>query len=363
MMKGIIANCVALLALVLPVNAVAQQTKVLTADKHNEYGLVYSLPQTALRVEVVASHTVKKAGPYAQFAKKFIGADKVIGSDSESWEIKSVTVTPYGVRDSSTQYLMQLKPGALTYIGVSEDGMLLSLNCQPKVPAVTPMTAPSPLSEMYAEKEYLKYVDEDFVASQSTLKQAQMLAESLMEIRDAKISLTRGTAETMPTDGRQLELMLSSLAHQEGALTAAFTGQTAQETVVRVFNLIPSEEGRTVLFRMSDFGGFRDGDDYSGEPVYADVRITNEPSVPVDAKGEEKKLPKDAVIYSLPGAAEITISHRGKTLYSSELEFAQFGIKFGLAPTLFTDKKQPSYARFDAASGALVELGSADTKD
>lgn len=43
-----------------------------------------------------------------------------------------------------------------------------------------------------------------------------MLAESLMEIREAKVSLTRGTAETMPTDGRQLELMLESLRHQGG---------------------------------------------------------------------------------------------------------------------------------------------------
>ncbi len=73
-------------------------------------------------------------------------------------------------------------------------------------------------------REYLQYVDEDFIASQSSVKQAQMLAENLMEIRDAKTSLTRGTAETMPTDGRQPELMLESLRHQEAAMTAAFTG-------------------------------------------------------------------------------------------------------------------------------------------
>ena len=51
-----------------------------------------------------------------------------------------------------------------------------------------------------------------------------MLAESLMEIRDSYLSLTRGTADNMPTDGRQLELMLNSLHDQESALTAAFTG-------------------------------------------------------------------------------------------------------------------------------------------
>lgn len=33
----------------------AQETKKLTAEKHNEYGLIYSLPQTHLDIEVVAT--------------------------------------------------------------------------------------------------------------------------------------------------------------------------------------------------------------------------------------------------------------------------------------------------------------------
>ncbi len=96
----------------------AQQTKILTADKHNEYGLVYTLPITSLEIEVTAKRTVSKAGPYYQYAKKFIGTDKVIKQDAESWTITDVTVTPYGVPDKDNRYLMQLKSGALTYIGV-----------------------------------------------------------------------------------------------------------------------------------------------------------------------------------------------------------------------------------------------------
>lgn len=67
--------------------ATAQQTRTLTADKHNEYGLVYSLPVTSLRFAVTARQTVSHAGPYYQYAKKYIGTDKVIAEDSEKWEI------------------------------------------------------------------------------------------------------------------------------------------------------------------------------------------------------------------------------------------------------------------------------------
>lgn len=54
-------------------NAAAQQTKMLTADKHNEYGLVYSLPVTALEITVTAVKETCIAGPYAKYAKKISG--------------------------------------------------------------------------------------------------------------------------------------------------------------------------------------------------------------------------------------------------------------------------------------------------
>lgn len=346
-------------ALLVP-SVQAQQTRQLTAEKHNEYGLVYTLPVTALSIEVTARHEVRTAGPYWQYARKYIGTDKAVGANSDTWSITDVKVTPYGVADGSRQFLMQLKPGALTNICVASDGMLLAVNREiaeaPAVPGsggeVVKATAERP-----QPREYLQYVDEDFIASQSTAKQAQMLAESLMEIRDAKVSLTRGTADTMPTDGRQLELMLNSLAHQEEAMTAAFLGTVWTEEVTRTFTYIPDAEGREVLFRMSDFAGFVEADNYAGAPVYIDVQVTEQGELPVDAKGEAKKLTKDAVMYCVPGSAQITLTLDDKRLYSREFDFAQYGVDFGLNPVLFTDRKSPSYAVFDPVTGGLREIG------
>ncbi|MDE5813606.1 MAG: DUF4831 family protein, partial [Muribaculaceae bacterium] len=76
-----------------------QATKVLTAEKSNEYGLVYSLPTTALEIEVTASHQVGKKGPYYLYAKKLIGTEKAVSEDYEKWQITDVKVRPYGVPD------------------------------------------------------------------------------------------------------------------------------------------------------------------------------------------------------------------------------------------------------------------------
>lgn len=335
----------------------AQQTKILTAEKHNEYGLVYTLPITAFDIEVTAVKKTSLAGPYYKYAKKFAGAEKVITEDGVKWTLEKVVVKPYGIPDLENRYLMQLKAGALTFIGVDDNGMLLSINKEPEISKDESVEAAGIVGNPTSGKEYLEFVNEDFISAQSSFKQAQLLGEELMEIRDAKISLTRGTAETMPTDGRQLELMLASLEKQEKALMQAFTGNSWAERVSATFSFVPEKEGEKVLFRMSDFNGIVDADDYSGEPVNIEVKIIEEPQLPTDGKGEEKKLPKDAVIYCIPGIAELSVSFNNSILYSKDFEMSQFGMKFGLNPSIFTDKKEPSYAIFNPATGALEELG------
>ena len=345
----------ALITCSLAINA--QQTKLLTAEKHNEYGLIYTLPITAFQVEVVAVKEIKIAGPFSKYSKLFTADSKVIVEDKINWTIESVRITPYGIPDSENRYLMQLKAGATTYIGVADDGMLLSINKEPVFSSPEALNVSSIEGIPVSGKEYLEYVNEDFTSAQSSYKQAQLLAEELQEIRDAKLSLTRGTAETMPTDGRQLEIMLESLDKQEKSLMNAFIGASWKERVVRTFSLIPQKEGRTVVCRFSVTEGIVDADDYSGEPVYLTVNVIEEPELPVDAKGEEKKIPKDAVIYCIPGTAELSLSYMDNPLFSKVYQLSQFGILFGLNPSVFTDKKEPSYAIFDSTTGALKELG------
>lgn len=342
-------------------SAAAQQTKILTGDKHNEYGVVYKLPTTALEIEVEAVHSIYKAGPYFQYAKKYLGTEDVIMQDAEVWEIKSLRVRPFGIADDSEEYLMQLKSNSVSYLNVDRDGVLLAINREIELPQPQPQEREGSglTTSTLDTDEYLKYVTGDFLASQSSSKRAQLLAESLMEIRESKISLSRGTAETMPTDGHQLELMLSSLAEQEQALTDAFIGTTQTETVIRKFTYIPNaENSKEILFRMSDFAGFVSADDYSGAPIYISIEITRQGEMPLDEKGEEKRLPKDAVIYNIPGAAMVSLTYSGKKLFEKEFDFSQFGIKFGLNPGLFNSKKEPSYLILDPTTGGIRELGS-----
>ncbi len=349
----------ALLACALP--AAAQSTKMLTGDKSNEYGIVYSLPETEVQIDLTATFTQRVAGPFRQYAPRYLGNVDVIAADSRSCTLDAASISTRG-RAGEQKYLMTLKPGATTAVCVAADGMLLAVNTQVEEPQSTPLPPAATSGERPNMDEYLQYVDEDFLVSLSDAKKAQMLARTIMEIRESRLSLSRGTAETMPTDGRQLELMLQSLQAQENALMRAFTGYEYSFTESRRISLLPDsamlEGERQVIARIAPGENFRNGDDLVGQPIYLTFSGLTSPEMPLNAKGEPKTMPKDAVAYRLPSTVTATVEFGGRTLLSQEIEIAQQGEVFGLDPKLFTDKKAPSYAIFNPATGALTEVAS-----
>ncbi|MCM1005934.1 MAG: DUF4831 family protein [Prevotella sp.] len=338
--------------------APAQQTKILTGDKANEYGVVYSLPETELVVDASCSVTVRVPGPYRIYAKRYLGAEAPIQEFSSTAKLENADMWIRGVA-SDSKFLMQMKPGALASLNVSNSGMLLAINAETELEAESVLEMPenTPVPDI---DEYLKYVDADYLASLSSAKRAQILAQTIMEIRESRLSLSRGTAETMPADGKQLELMLNGLEQQENALMRAFNGYEHTSYQAHRYTCLPDStdtDTQVLLFRLSDNTGFCDKDDYSGEEVYLSFSLKSTPELPLDLQGKPKELPKNAVIYSLPGTAEVALVYKGEQAGSSEqFNFAQFGTQFGLDPKLFTDKRKPYMASFDPATGALMSI-------
>ena len=90
-------------------------------------------------------------------------------------------------------------------------------------------------------------------------EERQMLAENLMEYVRPRHPHPRHSRTIPPT--AQFELMLNSLAHQEAALTAAFSA-TLRARLWKLY-ICSSRQWPEVVFRMSDFDGFVAANDYS----------------------------------------------------------------------------------------------------
>lgn len=336
----------------------AQQTQKLTAGKHNEYGLIYSLPVTHLNIEVEAVKTIKKAGPYSKYAKKFLGTDNAIIEDSQEWTLKDVSVTPYGAPDQDNQYLMQFKSGSAPFLILNKDGLPLSINIEEQE---TERNAKEPLKKGPSALENnasAKVMSGELLVSESTAKKAEIAANQIYKIRESRTNLITGEAEQMPPDGQSMKMIIEQLDSQETALTALFLGTTQTESKIMNFDYTPTQDvDNEVVFRLSDFNGIVDRNNLSGDPVYLSLKIVQHGELPVNEKGETKKLPKGAVMYKIPGKAQVSLKFNGKIISNNTFDIAQFGIDFGLDPAMFSDKKQPSYLKFYPETGAIKEIG------
>lgn len=110
----------------------AQETIKTTANKFNGYGIVYSLPRTALDIEVTVTRSVEKAGPFAKYAQKYLGTAPIANTDRSVWKIDGIKVNPIGKADPDKQFAIQLKGENSTSFYLDSEGILVAINEQPK---------------------------------------------------------------------------------------------------------------------------------------------------------------------------------------------------------------------------------------
>ena len=302
-------------ALTASMPAFAQETQRLTANKHNEYGLIYSLPKTHVNIEVEAVRTVKKAGPYYRYAEKYLGVKNPITEDSQTWAVKDVQMSAFGVPDKDSEWLMKFKAGSSPFVVLDAAGLPLAINTDPEREVVERKRNQMADKSVLDGTDYSSVFTEDMVASESLMKRAETAAAKIFELRESRNDLVSGNADQMPPDGASLKLMLDELNRQEQTLTAMFVGTTQLETRVVRFDYEPKKDvDGEVVFRVSDVNGIVDSNDLSGEPVYITVKTTQKGELPVDDKGKEKELPKGAVMYNIPGLATVTLTYDGNVL-------------------------------------------------
>jgi hypothetical protein len=337
----------------------AQSTQKLTAGKMNEYGLIYTLPTTAVNVTVEALRTVKTPGEFKLYSKKYLDIDPIL-EPSDTWSVKSVTLTTAGVSDNAESYLVQFKSGSTPYIIVDSNNCPLAVNDEEFTPATSPAlpVAVEQQPSILQTPAAAQTMTAEMLQSQSTAKRAQLAAAKIYELRQSRNDIISGNADQMPADGEAMKLALDNLEKQEEALTAMFTGTVQTSTAVRTYPVVPgTSDSKVVAARVSATQGPVDTDDLSGMPVYLSCKVIAKGSLPTNEKGEEKKFPKGGLAYRIPGQASFTAIVNGNEMASLSADIAQLGIVFGIDPALFSDKKAPAYVIFNPATGAITEIG------
>ena len=349
----IIAVC---LLICLPL---AAQTKVVkkNAVKANNFGITYSLPKTELVVDAEVTKVVCKAGPYYQYAEKYLGVKDAVTEDEVHYELGKLTLVNHGVPDADNTYIVEFKGGTVApYAYLTEEGLLCSINAE-YTPEESPLKTIQKSAKKPAKVTDASVLSEELLMAGSTARQAEVAAKQIYRIRESRMNILTGEADNLPPDGEAMKLVIQQLEEQEKSLTNLFTGIETRETTHYEVSITPYDdlEGE-VLFRFSKKMGIVDADDLGGTPVCMNLKATDRAPV-LDAKEAEKKEKSmKGIIYNIPGKANIEIIMNRKTLYKGEAQITQFGTREGLAPVMFEDKKAPVKVYFYPETGAIKQI-------
>lgn len=335
------------------------QTKVIkkNAVKANNFGITYSLPKTSLLINAEVIKTTRKAGPYYQYAEKYLGVKDAISEDKTFYQLGKFSLENKGIPDPDNTYIVEFKPGTVApYAYLTEEGLLCSINAE-YTPDKNTSDETGKRKRQSRQITDASVLSEELLMAGSTARQAEVAAKQIYRIRESRLNILTGEADNLPPDGEAMKLVIQELEEQEKSLTKLFTGIQVRDTSDYEITIDPFDDlEKEILFRFSPQLGIVAADDLGGAPVYLDLKATDRaPALdPKEAEKKEKSL--KGIIYNIPGKASVVISMNKKTLIKGEVQVTQFGTQEGLAPVIFEDKKAPVKIFFYPETGAIKQI-------
>lgn len=219
-------------------SALAATSAMAGGDKPVD-GLSYSLPKTAVRMQVLVEKTVTQPGQLAGFSQLYFGKAGV-STQQTAYRIVGVSFSSEGRADADRRYTVAIdKKHSILSVDCAPDGSLLAINTKAQRAKAPAAFVPSPRKAPLNPRDYMS---QDILSAGNLPKMAQLVAQEIYDIRDSRSQLSRGEADFMPKDGEQLRLMYSQLATQEAALMQLFQGTTTVDTTATVISFIPTRK-------------------------------------------------------------------------------------------------------------------------
>lgn len=268
--------------------------------------VVYHLPSTTLRLTVEAIHEQYTPGPYAEYAKKYLGID-VPQKESSKYILSKISMTPYLEADRSCSYIVNLdgfgdKTVPAYFFKFASQGLVMLSDTdkgsedswrfpslaqsQESLSTVATGNLTSVETTLYrtvrndnGEYERLAYTQSQTI-EKSPEKKAKEAASMILSLRQNRINIITGNTDAT-FSGDALRAAVEEIRRVEDQLMQLFTGQTETSVEVMSLDVLPEstgEEELTIAFRLSDTHGILPSDDISGRPIVMEIEPENMPA-------------------------------------------------------------------------------------
>lgn len=301
--------------------------------------IVYSLPKTVINLEVEAVRETFHAGPYAKYAKKYLGID-VRQADGQTTQLSAVKLSAVTEADQSARYTIAPGKGHSSFLSLSAQGLIATGNS----------ASAENLAWKFAEEEKGNFagkgISSNFTSETTTLyrnvngasksirqemtvektseDKAKEAAEMIFKLRKMRVQIVTGDTDATYS-GEAMTAVLQELGRLEHEYFTLFAGYSDFSTQKTTFAVIPEKGAKAakyIAFRVSDSDGLVGAEDISGKPYI--LEVNPEPiSAPeaTDAKGKSMMAK-----YRIPAICGIRLKDGVEVLLQTRLPVYQAGV-------------------------------------
>ncbi len=347
MKKGILFGMLCALASV----AVAQMVQ------DNEMAIVYYMPQTQLCFDVEYEEVILHKGPFAEYAKQYLGATDIVEADATSFKLVGVKTHTHAVADFTRAYKVtaekEIQSQLLTLTPL---GTLAGYNIASKPQKPSPkahdklLPPPMPQTKQPAVMPLL----EEHINGKSVAQQAQGAAKLIYRIRENRMYLLAGEVDHVPADGKAMQLVLDELNNQEQQLVELFIGTREVRHHHKTLTYTPVKTEEVEIGYFSEKEGFTTSG--NGEPILLNITARRQIKGTSRPEKENKKAPQPSqIFYNLPGSANYKVLYLDEIFVEKQSPVAQFGVAIPLSRNLFMEEELP-HIQFDTQTGSIKSI-------
>lgn len=301
-------------------------------------GVIYSLPQTGIRIHIKATRERFVHGPFQVYAQKMLGIDNAQATDADRWNIDEMSLETFSQPDPDQVYKALGKAAQL--VSLTDAGILAGINTGAKTAETTIQTQSFLTKDLQNRVNFTDLSIWSFYSPADSTKSFKMVsknmdqkaaeaAETIFNLRNSRFALlTNADDEPLP-DGKAFEVMRDELGKMEENYLALFIGKSSKQTYEFSFDYIPGEKTAKgeVFFRFSEDRGVLPKSDLSGRPIV--IEMTKDDNLAAKQGSLSTSANPDAgrsgVYYRIPGMSEIRILDGSKQLGGARAPIAQFG--------------------------------------
>ena len=301
-------------------------------------GVVYSLPQTGIRVHVKATRERFVHGPFSMYAQKMLGIDNVPQADADRWNMDEMRMEVFSEPDPDQVHKALGK--AAQMVSLTESGILAGINIDMNIDKSVLQTSSFLMKNLDQQTKFTDLSIWSYYSPADSTKKFKMVsknqeqkageaAETIFNLRNSRFALlTNADDEPLP-DGKSFEIMTEELGRMEDNYLALFIGKSDKQSYEFSFDFVPTQKTAKgeVFFRFSEDRGVLPKTDLSGRPIVIDVVKAESLATKQSAlsASDNPFAGKSGLYYRMPGMAEIRIMDGSNQLATSRTAIGQFG--------------------------------------